>query len=397
MLTAVASLLKSPRPVAVPSASRLANQLTVGVFALFLTVPLAGSLLRTPTQPTSENRPLNPVPYAPTAKWKVQSFPFMFDAYFGDRLGYRKELLGLRQRLLVETLGDSITDKAWIGRDGWLFVNCIGPGDFPVLQPDPEVQIQKWADALEERRQWLAARDIRYVVMVVPEKSSVYPEHLPAWLQRHPPPDLLTPLTPRVPNVSLLNPLPTILEAKKTVPELYQKYDSHWTCAGAYVAYCQLGRQLERDRPGYHFKPLSEFELKPWLADEHDMAKALDRSPQDCVEGMLHFVERNGPAKPLPTDTLDALMEPHEDRMKNLVQHLTESDRGVGRAVLLHDSFGLKLHHLIASDFRRLAAVGTYGFPTNVIEAEKPDVVIQLMVARALPFVPPTRLAKMTP
>ena len=37
---------------------------------------------------------------------------------------------------------------------------------------------------LIRRRDWLAARNIAYVVAVVPEKFTIYPEHLPAWVTR---------------------------------------------------------------------------------------------------------------------------------------------------------------------------------------------------------------------
>ena len=45
---------------------------------------------------------------------------------------------------------------------------------------------------------------------------------------------------------------------------------------------------------------------------------------------------------------------------------------------------------MFASDFQRLTAAGTYGFPTALIEAEQPQVVIQLFVDRVLRVVPAT-------
>lgn len=382
------------RPPVGPASSHLANRLTVAAFALFLAVPLVGSFVMTPVQPVGEKRPRHPVPYAPTVKWKAQAFPLLFDNYFADRVGFRGDLLAVRQRLLVERLGDSISDTTWVGRDGWLFVNCVGPGDLPALQPDPAVQVQRWADALDERRRWLAARGIRYVVVVAPEKSSVYPEHLPAWAGRHPPPDLLTPLAARVP---VVNPLPALVAAKAAGVQLYHKLDSHWTCPGADVAYRELGRHLEHDWPGYRMKPPDAFAARTVRSVDRDLAQALGRPDDVGPEEVVQFEERAGEAPRLAADELAARMEPHADRLKNLKPHLSVSPTGFGRAVLLHDSFGMKVLRLMASDFGRLAAVGTYGFPTNVIEAERPDVVIQLLVARALPFVKPARLPTMTP
>jgi hypothetical protein len=52
--------------------------------------------------------------------------------------------------------------------------------------------------------------------------------------------------------------------------------------------------------------------------------------------------------------------------------------------LLLHDSFGVQLRYLLGPDCRRLLALGSYGLPANLVEAEKPQVVIQLMVERTL-------------
>jgi hypothetical protein len=52
--------------------------------------------------------------------------------------------------------------------------------------------------------------------------------------------------------------------------------------------------------------------------------------------------------------------------------------------LLLHDSFGVQLRYLLGPDCRRLLAVGSYGLPAKLVEAEKPQVVIQLMVERTL-------------
>jgi hypothetical protein len=52
--------------------------------------------------------------------------------------------------------------------------------------------------------------------------------------------------------------------------------------------------------------------------------------------------------------------------------------------LLLHDSFGVDLGRLLASDCSRLTMVGTYGLPVAVVEQEQPQIVVQLLVDRAL-------------
>lgn len=369
----------------------LANRLTVLAFAAFLALPLAGSLVRKPYRPESENRPLHPAPPLPRKRWQFQSFPFVFDDYFADRTGFRKELLRLRRSILYTALGDSISDTVIPGREGWLFLNVVGPSGLPAVQTGHRANVQGWSDALAERRRWLAERGIRYVVAVVPEKSSVYPEYLPEWVRRHPPQDGVAILKETVPIVDLL---PALLAAKATTPGLYFKRDSHWTDAGAYPAYRELGAVLEREVPGFQAKPFDRFRPVPWMAERCDLVRALDYPKSNWTEEMALYSVPHNPVAMLPTDGLKALTEIHDDRLRHIEQYVVECATGTGRAVLLNDSFGGNILRMLSSDFRRLVSTGTYGLPTNLIEAEKPDVVIQLFVARAPAVMKASRLVK---
>lgn len=383
--------LRVSRPV--PS-RRWTDLATVAAFALFLAVPLLGYLFRPPTMPPNENRPPYPMPPWPTQRWKARTFPPMFDAHFNDHVGFRTELLDLRRTVLLEAIGDSTSDKVWVGTDGWLFVYNFGPADLARMGIDAGARVRDWAAAFAERRDWLVARGVRYVVMVVPEKASVYPEHLPATVRRHPPFIGTPSLSEKVP---VIDPLPALLAAKAAGERVYMRQDSHWTDAGAFVAYRELGRIVERELPGCRAKELSAFHVEPHVYLKADLAHTLGRPPAACAEDVQLFTVPGVPVATLPTEELQATAERTCDRLKHVETRITEAASGVGRAVLLTDSFGGGLHRLLASDFRRLAAVGTYGFPTSAIEAEKPDVVIQLLVARQLVLFPPERIPKMAP
>lgn len=363
--------------------AKIGNQLAIAVFALFLAVPFAGSFLRKPSVPYSENRTLHPKPDWPSKRWQFQTFPWMFDRYFGDRLGFRPELLALRRRILLEALDDSTADLVWVGRDGWLFTNTIGPFNLPPPPAEAERRLAGWVDALRARRDWLAKRGIRYVVVVAPEKSHVYPELLPATIHRHPPPDRIRPLKDRLGDL-IVDPTAALLAAKATTPQLYFQLDTHWTDAGAFVAYRELDARLARELPGFLSKPMDRIRPRPWHTPNCDLARALGRPPNRCDEVMAIYDVPHDPFARLPNDPIVAELNRMEHRLAHIEPLVVEAPNGVGRALFLHDSFGHNLKRLWASDFRRLVCAGTYGFPTDVIEAEKPDVVIQLFVARAV-------------
>ena len=52
-------------------------------------------------------------------------------------------------------------------------------------------------------------------------------------------------------------------------------------------------------------------------------------------------------------------------------------------------SFGEHLHGFLRSDFRRVSNIGTYGLPLEAVRIEKPQLVIQLLVARQLYYLTP--------
>jgi alginate O-acetyltransferase complex protein AlgJ len=364
-----------------PAGGRLADRLAIAVFALFLVAPFVGHLVRKPKLPVNENRPLHPRPDWPAMRWQWISFPFMFDHYFNDRVGFRTELLALRRRIHLDALGDSTSDLVWLGRDGWLFTNNIGPNNLP--PPDAEQRLNNWVDALRSRRDWLAARGIRYLVVVAPEKSSIYPEFLPDAVRRHPPPEYGALLRERLGDF-VLDPTDGVLAEKATTPQLYFRLDTHWTDAGAFPAYQTLGARLGRELPGFRTKPSARFRTETVINDNADLAKALGRPKRDWVEDMPMYHVTHDPIVRLSNDPILTKLRELRGGLRHVQPLAIESPVGVGRAVLLHDSFGHNLVRMLASDFRRLVCAGTYGFPKDVIEAEKPDVVIQLLVARAV-------------
>ena len=371
---------------------RVRDALTVAVFLASLVVPLGGYLFRTPVQPANENRPLSPPPVVKLRRWAVKSFPPVFEPYFNDRVGFRAELLALRRRVVYDLLGDSTADTVWVGRDGWLFMNCGGAkGGLPAFQPPADRHIDGWADALADRHAYLADRGITYVVFVARDKSAVYPEFLPGPHRRHPQPDPVPLIRERLRGIDLplVDALPALLAAKPTTPgTLYFRRDSHWNDPGTFVGYQALGAELERRVPGYRAKTAAAFDPVPCVHPGIDLAMALGLPPDRATEDYPFYGETSPRLTALPTAGRTDMRPP--DGLSHLTPSLSECPAAAGtRAVLLHDSFGVNMVRFVASDFRRLAAVGTYGLPVPVLEAERPRVVVQLLVDRTFRHVPP--------
>lgn len=372
------------------SAGHVRDLLTVAVFLIGIALPLGGYLFRAARPPANENRQLNPLPPLKLERWAVHAFPPMFEAYFNDRIGFRKELLAARRAIAFEWLGDSTSEHVWIGRDGWLFINCGGrQGGLPVFQPPADHHIDGWADTLADRHAYLAERGIAYVVLIARDKSSVYPEHLPGPHRRHPQPDPLPRLRKRLAGfgVPVVDVLPALLSAKHCSPVFFEK-DSHWNDVGTFVAYQMLAAELQRHVPAYYGKTASAFRPTPCYHPGMDLAKVLGLPPHRTGENYLFFAEPDAGVIELPADDLTTLVGP--SGLAHLTPTRSVCPNAVGPpALLLHDSFGISLRRFLWSDFQRFAAVGTYDLPLPVLEVEQPQVVVQLLVDRTLRHVAP--------
>ena len=380
---------------------RTANVAIILLFAAGILTQAYGFFFRDAAWPADENRPQNSPPPLLWKRWAFHVFPYMFDAYFNDRVGYRSELLDLKRNITYDIMGETTSNIVWIGKNDWLFFDCVGK--FPqvaALNGTLEPNVEAWASVLEKRRDWLAKRGIVYIVYIAREKSIIYPEYLPDSLQRHPPTDLVPGFLARLKqsNVPAIDPYRHLITAKPTaIHPLYLMNDSHWSGTGMSVGYRPLAEELERAVTGYRAKPDTAFRFLPYVRLEADLTTALGLNPGDKTEPSAHCNESNDPSIEVAHDDVAALLVSGGKPLAHLPSRRTVCPTATPRGVMLHDSFGADFRRMFSSDFQRLTAAGTYGFPTALIEAEKPDVVIQLFVDRVLRVLPPTNPPELLP
>ena len=134
-----------------------------------------------------------------------------------------------------------------MGRNGWLFLQ--NDANDIVGQHTGRVrlnrgQLQAWKRVLQERRNLMERLGTTWVCQIVPDKESVYPEHLPPEIVPSPtrPVHQLQELAEEA-RIPMTYPLAE-LQAGKTRGLLYEVTGSHWNQRGAYVAYRALSREI---------------------------------------------------------------------------------------------------------------------------------------------------------
>ncbi|MEA3456485.1 MAG: hypothetical protein U9R26_08235 [Campylobacterota bacterium] len=140
------------------------------------------------------------------------------------------------------TLYLSLNKKQTIaGKDGFLFLgnqyaDIIDKtqGLYPYKQED----IDLWVEKLKSVEDWYEAKGIQFIFVIVPNKSSIYPENLPASILYKEGETITDDIVraSRKKNIALLD-LRDILNKSKGEDELYFRTDTHWNNKGASIGF----------------------------------------------------------------------------------------------------------------------------------------------------------------
>jgi hypothetical protein len=359
-----------------------------GLFLIAIWLPLVLGAFSRSTQSETEFRTFAPFPDVAWSVKRMKAFPREFEAYFNDHFGLRDLLLALHNSVKID-LGVSPSPKVVLGKDQWLFYAGEGELDDHLgrIELTPK-QLEQWRDYVVTVRDWLRARGVGYIFVVPPDKTSVYPEHLPTRyrnLEAYPTRlDQMETYLETHSDLNILDLRPVLMAAKGGLP-LYHRTGTHWNDYGGYVGYQALMAATPW-RTQMLRVPENAFILQP-LTPGSDLARMT--GVPDLYVGAS--VQRNpavlnqylGCAQKLPNGWYGR--EPLT----------THCEGRSGRALVFRDSFAIALIPYLS------ASVGTVRYiwerPTagrleQEVEDLKPDVVIEERVERGI--MPPPAAAE---
>ena len=165
-------------PVAPVSQSRWAQRALVVLFVGALATSLADRVWHfDPTPPPDENRTMTPQPRWQWRPEAVRTFPARFETWDRENFGLRSTLIHAHAQVALDVLGNSPHKDVLIGKDGWLYFAIPKSIDaYRCLFAYQPAELQGEVATVRERRDWLAARGIRYLNVWAPVKPNVYPE-----------------------------------------------------------------------------------------------------------------------------------------------------------------------------------------------------------------------------
>jgi len=363
---------------------RSADIVLIVLFIAALFLPAAGKLLHLDkTLAPPEKRRLAPRPKLLANGRSLAALPAEFDAYCNDRFGFRNSLIRWHNRVKVRLLRTSPSEMVILGSDGYLYFGGDSAREYyRSLRPFEEEELAQWKRALEQRRDWLAAQGIRYLVVIAPSKDSIYPEHMPAALNRVTPESRLDQLVRYLganADFRVLDLREPLLQAKKH-DQVYGLADSHWNDLGAYVAYRAIMERVATWYPKSGPLPLSAFDIVKTRTQGIDLAELLgmEDTIRDDYVTLVPKTPRQAKAVNAP------VLLPLRDWGVTPPIVMEREKTDLPRAVMLRDSFAIRLIPFMSEHFSRIAYLWKYDFDTDAIRLERPNIVVHEIAERYL-------------
>jgi hypothetical protein len=294
-----------------------------------------------------------------------------FDATFGLRKITYTAVMNFRFFFLKDNFFNEVytKDHRWLSH-----INDISLGDYQnviPLTPDELNQIQTNLDNFQAE---LTKMGIKFYFIMPPNKNTIYPEYL----------------TPGIPVIGDKSRLSQLVEYQrengsvkvidirdrlnnlKQEELIYYQTDTHWNQRGAYEGYRALIEAIQEDFPN----------INPIVLENCEITEA--QQLQGDLSNMSGWLEAYSTYdKITPPSRANSIVR--QEKVNDIQYAYFENDvPELPKAVIYRDSFFTAMQPYLTQNFRELIDIWTYKVDLNLIEQEKPDIVIFLMTERII-------------
>jgi alginate O-acetyltransferase complex protein AlgJ len=318
----------------------------------------------------------------------------LFEKAYNDRFGFRDALVYGHNWVSIFIFDVSPTRSAILGKEGWLYYrrsidNYRGLVDFS------ESEIERWRSNFAAKAAFFEKHHVEYLVVIAPNKESIYPEFLPDQIQKvreRTRLDLLLKAFGEHPPCALLYLQEPMLARKNAANErLFCKTDTHWNQLGALFAANEIVGRLRSRLPDLPPASPGDYEKAPETRPGGDLAVMIGL-PNFFPEEGLALISRKRAPSIVPNAPWVA-----ESKMleRNFSTFASDAPGRRRHSILCADSFGHAIAPLLAAKFERLVYIQHmpatriyHAELPKMIELEHPDAVIELFTERNLDLAP---------
>jgi hypothetical protein len=388
--------------------SRFWDLALTAVFATIIALPGSGMFLGLGKDfdPVLESRHPEPPPRFEMRKYgsfsvptpaNLRSFPVMFEPYFKDRHAFRREAMeaylwsrvhGLttvsqESRRTTRDLDakpgfESTLPAVVLGKDGWLFLAADRSIEgYRHVLPISFEQLERCRLNLEEKQARLQERGIDFLLVIAPDKGTIYAEYLPGYARATDAPSRLDQFLEHLRSRSTLQVLdlrPTLFKAKQR-HQVYHKTDPHWNDIGAQAG-CRAILEAMHHPAAMH-EDFEQYRLVDRLCETGDERRIL-----------------GGVVGPEQTIALEPRLPRHATgtaftNFNWLSSYVSVNPQAPPiTAFVLHDSFYVGIAPFFNEHFRIVHSSGLPtldgSYPLESIVNAQPKVVMHILVERKL-------------
>ncbi len=370
------------------------QRITIAVFFMIIFTPCIWMICGPKTDISyTEKRTLATLPSIPDNLSQVKSFFSDIDRYLDDHFGFREWMVYRYQRELKKRFPDAKRmTKVLKGLNNWYFFtgnNMLVDFTGGNLRSDDD--LNKWIEAYRAKKRWLEKQGIAYLLIVPPNKMTVYKEFIgEPWVGQKGVTRLsqLKSILLDSDSSTFLDLSPALVGKGNDDDILFFKSDTHWTPYGAYLAYLALADKLETLFTDIHFKrdfTFSEPITRSCNKKENNCGDLttmlLDYDSFDESYRDVKQISQCGKTSPvnLELSNLDHSNEEHSFRTSCPQKDLT--------AVVFRDSFFRPLIPYISVNFKEVIYLWKSFDQQNIeelLKIFKPDIVIEEIAERTL-------------
>ncbi len=300
---------------------------------------------------------------------------------FDSSLPGRKQLIALFTDMRLR-LGDRVFLQVLVGNRGWLqYSNDRNLDTFQNSPTLPPGGIERMGTNLVALHQYLRERNITLLVVIPPNKATIYPDTLPPEIPKLAPRSELDELVGymNTHDPGVLIDLRPALELARQNRDVYYKTDTHWNSYGAFVGYTEIMKALSPAYPELTPRELSRFKLKSIPPQIRDLGVLI---------GSTSIVEAT--SELMPKRTVSVQWVTYNDDFLPMQSSYTERN-DLPVLLMYRDSFGVWLQSFLAPHFSKATFIATLSNHSNLltfheVQVAKPNILIVEFVERDLRY-----------
>ncbi|MBE7535172.1 MAG: hypothetical protein HS124_05500 [Anaerolineales bacterium] len=288
----------------------------------------------------------------------------------GDSFYGRSRLIALFSNLRL-LIGDRVFPKTLVGDNGWLIYTAEGDiEDYQRIDLFTEKELSAFRTNLDALSEDYAGRGITLLLVIPPNKNTIYPERVPEQIPVYGTISKLDQVVGalRASGKTRMIDLRSPLLAAKEERQIYYATDTHWNDYGAYIAYSAIMNELHKTHPNLAARPASDFEPVVREPDTLDLAAIMGTTllPESRIQFAPMF------------DLNSAYKTINLGGRKLMFSYNRSAD--LPDLVMYHDSFFFNVIPMLGEHFHNSVYVqnfsggGLWNF--SWVDERKPDVVI---------------------